>query len=316
MAFTSLQENPWWNHSAVSKFILLGFQDLHSFRIPFFCLLLEVYIVTMIGNVLIILLICKSHLFRFPMYFFLIHLSICELMFVTNIVPNMLNVTLNGGSLISVPECFTQFYIFGSCTACECYLLSVMSYDRYLAICNPLRYNAIMNLKLCLHLAAWSWSLGFFFVLITLVLLCKLEFCEFKVIDHFYCDLSPILALSCSNTFYVEMETFLLTIVIVLLPFVFVIVTYICICVTILGISTASGRQKAFSTCSSHLAVVCSYYGSLISIYLTPSGGHNLNVNKALSLLYTVITPLFNPIIYSLRNQEIRKAFFRYSKRK
>ncbi|KAM3924603.1 olfactory receptor 11A1-like [Leptodactylus fuscus] len=297
------------NRSAVTEFFLLGFQDLHHFKIPFFTLLLIIYMVTVSGNFLIILLLLRSRLVQSPMYFFLCHLSLCDLLFTTNVMPNMLHVILREGSPISFTGCFIQFYLFGSFTASECYLLTAMSYDRYLAICNPLRYVSIMELSLCLHLVVWSWMLGFLFVSITLILLCRLEFCNSNIIDHFYCDLGPILKLSCSDTFDVEIETFVLTNFIVLLPFVFVIVTYGCIGFAILSISSSTGRQKTFSTCSSHLAVVCSYYGSLISIYLSPSGGRQLNLSKILSLLYTVITPMFNPIIYSFRNQEIRKAF-------
>ncbi|KAG8573920.1 hypothetical protein GDO81_008937 [Engystomops pustulosus] len=264
---------------------------------------------TVCGNLLIILLILRSHLIHSPMYFFLCHLSLCDLLFTTNIMPNMLQVILREGSRISFIGCFTQFYIFGSCTGFECYLLTVMSFDRYLAICNPLRYVSIMVISRCWHLVIYSWMLGFLLVLITLILLCRLEFCDLDIIDHFYCDLAPIMELSCSDTFDVEMETLVLTNFIVPLPFMFVLATYGCIFYTILGISSRTGRQKAFSTCSSHLAVVCSYYGSLISIYLSPRGEHRLNLNKILSLLYTVVTPMFNPIIYSLRNQEIRKAF-------
>ncbi|XP_053319901.1 olfactory receptor 11A1-like [Spea bombifrons] len=294
------------NETIITEFFLVGFRNLHGFKIPFFILLLVIYTMTATGNLLIILLISTSRLRLSPMYFFLSHLSFCDFLFTTNIVPKMMQVTFFEGGVISYPGCLVQFYMFGSCTAAECYLLSVMSYDRYLAICHPLRYVAIMD-RLCLHLVSWSWLLAFVFVLITLLLLCRLDFCNANIIDHFYCDLSPLLILSCSDTSAVEMETLILTNFIVLLPFVFVIVTYICIFITILGISSSMGRQKAFSTCSSHLAVVCSYYGSLISIYSAPSEGQSLTVNKVLSLLYTVVTPLFNPIIYSLRNQEIRK---------
>ncbi|XP_053319900.1 olfactory receptor 11A1-like [Spea bombifrons] len=260
---------------------------------------------TMSGNLLIILLVSNSRLLLSPMYFFLGHLSFCDFLFTANIVPNMIHLTLKEGTNISFLGCFTQFYIFGCCTTAECYLLTVMSYDRYLAIYSPLRYVSIMPFKRCLHLVVSSWLFSFLVVLISLVLLATLDFCD-PLIDHYYCDFSPIVKLSCTDTSAIELETYLVTGFIVLLPFVFIVVTYIYIFFTIFAVPSKT-RQKAFSTCSSHLAVVCSYYGALIIIYLAPSNG--LNTNKVISLLYTVGTPLFNPIIYSLRNQEIRKVF-------
>ncbi|KAM9312190.1 olfactory receptor 10A7-like [Gastrophryne carolinensis] len=267
------------------------------------------YIITLGGNLLIAVLVLSSHLLKTPMYFFLCHLSLCDFLFSSNIVPNMLRVVLHGGSNISYVGCFTQFYVFGSCVTTECYLLTVMSYDRYVAICNPLSYILIMNLNLRIFLVVSSWFMGFSFALITLFMVCSLEFCRSNTIDHFYCDFGPIIELSCLDTSAVEMETSFFTTIIVLFPFAFVIVTYVYIFNTILGITSNIGRQKAFSTCSSHLSVVCAFYGALISIYLSPSKGPSINTNKILSLLYTVVTPLFNPVIYSLRNQEIRRTF-------
>ncbi|XP_075061807.1 olfactory receptor 5P68-like [Mixophyes fleayi] len=299
------------NHTAVREFFLTGFQDLQSYRIILFIFILLIYIMTVSGNLLIVTLVSTSHLTQSPMYFFLCHLSLCDFLFSTNIVPNMMHVTLEGGNTISYSGCITQFYIFASCTATECYLLTVMSFDRFIAICVPLRYTSIMDHTLCLHLVIWSWLLGFLFVLITVFLICQLQFCNDMTIDHFYCDFIPMLELSCSDTSSVVLETFFFANVIVLLPFLSVIGSYISIFITIMGISSTIRRRKTFSTCSSHLTIVCSYYGSLLSIYLIPSGGHSNNINKSLSLLYILGTPLLNPIIYSLRNKEIQKQFSR-----
>ncbi|XP_018428019.1 PREDICTED: olfactory receptor 10A7-like [Nanorana parkeri] len=267
------------------------------------------------GNLLIVVLVSFSHLLKSPMYFFLGHLSLCDFILCSSIIPKALNVIVHGGSSISFPACFIQFYIFCFCLTTECYLLTVMSYDRYVAICNPLSYILIMNFNLCLYLVAGTWFSAFYLSLISFFMSFTLDFCGPDVIDHFYCDLSPILELSCSDTSAAKLEASLLTTIVVILPFVFIIVTYVYIFTTILGIASNTGRQKAFSTCSSHLSVVCAFYGTLISIYLSPSTGNSLTINKILSLVYTLGTPLFNPVIYTLRNQEIRKTLKVFLKR-
>ncbi|MEE6505921.1 hypothetical protein FKM82_007387 [Ascaphus truei] len=275
---------------------------------------LTFYIVTVTGNIIIIMLVSTSLRLNSPMYFFLCHLSLCDILLTTNIVPKMLRVILADGCTISLAGCFTQFYFFGVSTITECLLLTVMSFDRYLAIYSPLRYISIMGLKLRLCLVIWSWFLGFMLPLIEVVSILKLHFCGPNVIDHFFCDFAPLLRLSCSDTSIVQMENLVLSIPVALLPFVIMIVTYICIFVTILQISSTTGRQKAFFTCSSQLAVVSMYYGALISIYLVPSGGRVLNLTKFVSLVYTVVAPLVNPVIYSLRNCEIQTAMKEYIK--
>ncbi|XP_075433426.1 olfactory receptor 11L1-like [Ascaphus truei] len=297
------------NQMNFTEFLLLGFEKRHNLNIILFFIFLHVYIMTLSGNILIIALVSSSHHLSSPMYFFLKHLSLCDILLTTNIAPNMLQVILKDGSTISFTSCITQLYFFAVSETAECLLLTVMSYDRYLAICNPLYYTSIMDLKLRLHLVVWSWFISFMISLITVILIDTLQFCNSNVIDHFFCDLAPILELSCSDSSFVESTVFVLSTPVILLPFVFITATYIYIILAILRIHSSTGRQKAFSTCSSHLTLVSIFYGTLISLYMTPSRGHSLKVNKALSLLYTVVTPLLNPIIYSLRNQEIRSAF-------
>ncbi|KAM4749316.1 olfactory receptor 5G9-like [Rhinophrynus dorsalis] len=240
------------------------------------------------------------------MYFFLCHLSLCDILISSNVSPNTLQVIMAGRCPISVSACLTQLYFFGASAIIECCLLTVMSYDRYLAICNPLHYMSIMNYNVPCYLVLWPWMAGFLLSLMTDVFVFELTFCGPNIIDHFFCDLAPMLELSCSNTSAVEIEVSIVVIVVVISQLLFVVVTYICIFISILQISSTSGRQKAFSTCSSHLAVVSMYYGTLITLYVAPSRGYSLTMNKILSLLNTVVTPLFNTIIYSLRNKEIR----------
>ncbi|XP_073510939.1 olfactory receptor 11L1-like [Phyllobates terribilis] len=299
------------NSTTASDFFLTGFQNIGSYKFLFFIFILNVYIMTVSGNLVIVTIVSTSHLSQSPMYFFLSHLSLCDFLFSSNIIPNMMHITLEGGSTISFSGCLIQFYIFASCTATECYLLTVMSFDRYVAICIPLRYPSVMNSKLCLLFAVWSWLLGFLFVLITISLLCQLDFCGSMTINHFYCDFIPMLELSCSDVSSIIIETFFFANFIVLLPFLTVLGSYISIFWTIMGIHSSTGRKKTFSTCSSHLLIVGAYYGSLLSIYLFPSGGQSDSINKILSLLYTLGTPLLNPMIYCFRNQEIQNQFSR-----
>ncbi|XP_053319928.1 olfactory receptor 5AS1-like [Spea bombifrons] len=300
------------NHTTVTEFLLMGFQNLHSFHIPLFLLLIFLYSVTVTGNLLIIMLVSVNQQLKCPMYFFLSHLSLCDILISSNVGPNTLQVILTGRCPISALGCLIQLYFFGASALIECCLLTVMSYDRYLAICNPLRYPSIMNVKLPYYLAIWCWTAGFALSFITEVLVFELEFCGPNIIDHFFCDLAPLLELSCSDTSLVEIQVSINVILIVISQLVIVVATYICIFSSIFRISTSTGRQKTFSTCSSHLAVVSIYYGTLITLYMAPSRGYSLELNKALSLLNTVLTPLFNPIIYSLRNKDIRKAIIKF----
>ncbi|KAM4749357.1 olfactory receptor 5P66-like [Rhinophrynus dorsalis] len=299
---------PRQNQSTITEICLLGFQGLHGWRILLFLAILVIYGVTITGNLLIIALVSATHHLQSPMYFFLSHLSMSDILLTSTISPNMLDVTLKEGAIISFVGCCMQFTILGVSLATEGLLLTAMSYDRYLAICKPLHYTTIMNFTFCRHLALCSWMLGFFVTLIVIILLNSLHFCGPNIIDHFFCEYAPLLQLSCSDTKIVQIVFALIATPETIIETVFIISTYFSIFLTILKISSSTGRQKAFSTCSSHLAVVCTYYGTIMATYVAPSGGHLFNMKKILSLLYTVVTPLLNPIIYSLKNQDIRTA--------
>ncbi|KAM4747514.1 olfactory receptor 5P66-like [Rhinophrynus dorsalis] len=290
------------------EFHLVGFQNLHSFKIIFFCTFLMLYVVTLTGNLTIIMLVTTNDSLKSAMYFFLCNLSLCDIILTTNISPNMLHSILINKDTISITGCLTQFYFFALSGTAECHLLTAMSYDRYLAICKPLRYHSIMTFKLCLHLIIFSWLVSVMLSLNITLLFMQLDFCRSDVIDHFFCDFLPLIELSCSDTSIVVIEDLVLNVPITLFPFVFIVVTYAYIIHTIMKIPSTSGRQKTFSTCSSHLTVVFMFYGTVIIIYLVPSKGYLKHISKLLSLLYTVFTPMLNPIIYSLRNQEIQKS--------
>ncbi|XP_040191731.1 olfactory receptor 1009-like [Rana temporaria] len=304
------------NQTVVAEFVLIGFQSLHKLRIVLFTSLLLIYIVIFNGNVFIFSLVpAVSHLHT-PMYFFLSNLSLSDVLITSDLVPNMLRILWTTRGNIAVSSCILQFYVFGSLTALQCLLLTAMSYDRYLAICQPLRYPSIMTSELCRNLIIFSWIVGFTPTFPVATCLSKLRFCHLNAIDHFFCDLAPFLDLACSDVSTVKLLAFSFSFLVTFFPFLFIVVSYTSIIRSILGIKSENGRQKAFSTCSSHLAVVSLYYGTLFILYGVPSKKRSLNVNKILSLLYTVVTPVLNPVIYSLKNQEIGRAVAKVLRRR
>lgn len=300
------------NQTVVVEFLLLGFGNLNNFRILTFIILLMVHIMALSGNILVITLIAAKKSLHCPMYFFLSQLSLSEILFTTDIVPNMLRLVLEAGGKVSVSQCIFQFYLSAVPTIAQCLLLAVMSYDRHVAICRPLHYAVIMTFTHQIQLVSVCWLLGFSLSIVVYVFLKKLIFCNHNVINHFFCDIAPLVQLSCSDTSSVELVTALLAYPIILSPFLFIVTSYISILQTVLKIPSGTGRQKAFSTCSSHLTSVCLYYGTLSSIYIFPLKEKFVNANKGLTLLYALVTPLFNPLIYSLRNQDIRSAIYMF----
>ncbi|XP_075715872.1 olfactory receptor 1500-like [Rhinoderma darwinii] len=296
--------------TVVTEFFLLGFQGGKHFRMILFCLLLVVYCGTICGNLLIITLVSTSKNLHTPMYFFISQLSIGDILLTTNIAPNMFHILPNDGAVITFTGCMTQFYFFCASEAFECFLLTVMSYDRYVAICNPLRYTSIMTSDYCVILAMICWSLGFSITLLNTITISMLIFCGQNIIDHFFCDPLPLLEVACFDTFIIRLELFLLGIPFIFIPTIIIIYSYVNIVLDIMRIPSSLGRSKAFSTCSSHLIVVSIFYWTLFSVYVVPSRGQSLTISKVLSLLYTVFTPMINPIIYSFRNKDIKKAVY------
>ncbi|OCT59561.1 hypothetical protein XELAEV_18000983mg [Xenopus laevis] len=294
------------NQSLSISFLLLGFENSQIINELLFVLFLCIYILTLFGNLLLVMLVLTVPALRSPMYVLLSQLSLSDILLTTNITPNLLRLLLNRGETITPTSCITQLYFHGLSVALECFILTVMAYDRYLAICSPLHYVSIMDFRLCLCFSLCSWGFSFILNSFLNLLICRLQFCGPFVIDHYFCDFSPLLELSCSDYKAVELTDIILAIAFVILPFCFIIYTYVSIGLAILRISSTEGRHKAFSTCSSHLIVVCTYFGTLIAVYMAPSKGHGFNMNKLLSLLYTVGTPFFNPLIYSLKNNEIK----------
>ncbi|XP_026579214.1 olfactory receptor 11L1-like [Pseudonaja textilis] len=296
------------NQTVIKEFILLGFGNIPEFQIILFLVFLIIYLVTMLGNFLIIVLIVVDYHLHTPMYLFLINLSCLETCYISTIFPRMLDSFLTGNQLMALNSCFTQLYFFGGLATAECYLLAAMSYDRYLAVCKPLHYVTIMSMKTCLKLAGCSWIIGFLVNSVPTYLIKQLVFCGPHVIDHFFCDFTPLLQASCSNTMNIQLLIFILSAVFGLLPFLLTLISYGYIVKTILRIPSTIGRKKTFSTCSSHLTVVTLFYGTIVIVYVLPKTKTLRDLNKICSVFYTILTPLINPFVYSLRNKDIKQV--------
>nr|XP_028557527.1 olfactory receptor 10A4-like [Podarcis muralis] len=306
----------WTNSSDVTEFILLGFSDLLQLQLLLFLVFAIMYIVTLLGNITIILLTTIDPALQNPMYFFLRNLSFLEICFTLVIVPQMLVNLLSENKTISFPGCVMQMYFFFFFGSSECFLLASMAYDRYIAICSPLHYTVIMKKRFCIHLALFSWCSGIPVGTVQTTWLFSFPFCGPNKVNHFFCDGPPVLKLVCADTYLFELYALTGTIVIVLSPFILILVSYVHIITTILRMPSAEGKHKAFSTCSSHLVVVTLFYGTAGLTYFRPKSSYSPNTQKLLSLSYTVVTPMLNPIIYSLRNKEVKEAMKRLLSRK
>ncbi|XP_021060540.1 olfactory receptor 6C70-like [Mus pahari] len=297
------------NHTRQIEFILLGLTDNPQLQAVIFVFLLLNYLLSMLGNLSIIALTLLDPILKTPMYFFLRNFSFLEILFTTTCIPRFLITIVTQEKTISYNGCICQLFFYILLGGTEFFLLATMSYDRYIAICKPLHYASIMNSKVCHQLVLGSWVTGFLVIFPPLIIGLDLDFCDSNVIDHFLCDVSPFLQLSCSDTNLLEVMAFILALMTLIVTLVIVILSYAHIVKTIMKFPSAQQKKKAFSTCSSHMIVVSLTYGSCIFIYIKPSANERVTLSKGIAVLNTSVAPLLNPFIYTLRNKQVKQAF-------
>ncbi|KAM4845597.1 olfactory receptor 8H1-like [Thomomys bottae] len=300
-----------WNDTVVPFFILMGLTDSAEMQLALSLLFLLIYLTTVLGNLGMIMVIRLDLQLHVPMYFFLTHLSFIDLNYSSVITPKTLQNLLTSTRNISFTGCFSQLFFFVLFAATECVLLSTMAYDRYVAICKPLQYPIIMSSRLCWTLLAGSYVAGLLDSSVNVICMSRLTFCHSNIIHHFFCDITPMLALSCKDTNDTELMIFILAGSTLMLSLITIAMSYVSILATILKMKSTSGKQKAFSTCASHLLVVTVFYGTMIFTYLKPKKSYSLGKDQVASVFYTIVIPILNPLIYSLRNKEVKNAFFR-----
>ncbi|CAH6792451.1 Olfr203 [Phodopus roborovskii] len=296
------------NRTLLTEFVLTGITDRPELQVPLFLVFFFIYVTTMVGNLGLIFLIWKDPHLHTPMYLFLGSLAFADACTSSSVTPRMLINILDNGRTISLSECMVQYYVFGSSATTECFLLVMMAYDRYVAICNPLFYLVVMSNRVCTCLISVSYIIGFLHPLIHVGLLFRLTFCRSNIIDHFYCEILPLYTISCTDPSINALVVFIFAAVIQAITFMSIIVSYTCVLFSILKTKSERGRSKAFSTCSAHLLSVSLFYGTLFFMYVSPGSGPSKYKDKMYSLFYTIVIPLLNPFIYSLRNKEVLGA--------
>ncbi|XP_053330190.1 olfactory receptor 6F1-like [Spea bombifrons] len=296
------------NHSIVSSFIIVGFETLREMELLLFSLFSGMYVLTIGAHLTVIMLVAVDHRLHKPMYFLLASFSLLEVLYTTVTVPKMLDALLTRHKEISYPSCLTQFYLLFGFGASENCLLAVMAYDRYVAICRPLHYATLMPSKTSIHLAVGALVGGLLAAFPPAVWISTLNFCFPNLIDHFFCDYAPLLKLCCDDTSAGEFAFIVMSWSVILGCFVLIMVSYSLIILAVLRIPSSDGQKRAFSTCGSHLAVVSIFYGTVIFMYIRPTSHIRFPMDKVISIFYCVVTPLMNPIIYCLRNQEVKGA--------
>ncbi|XP_030042671.1 olfactory receptor 5I1-like [Microcaecilia unicolor] len=297
------------NHTSVTEFILVGFSDHPRLQGLICGMVLLIYLISVLGNFVFLMLMCADPHLHKPMYFFLSNLSILDICCPTVSLPKMLGGFFTGNRSISFYECMAQLFFFQSFTGIEFFILSAMAFDRYVAICDPLRYSLIMKKSVCILMATSSWVIAFLDMPLLIDRISKLSYCKSNEINHFFCDVSSLMKLSCSDIQKLEPLIFALGSIGGVLPFLLILISYIFIISTILKIRSIEGKHKAFATCSAHLTSIVLLYGTLFCIYLRPSSMYSPTQDKLFSLIYALIIPTLNPVIYSLRNQEIKNTF-------
>ncbi|KAF7465167.1 olfactory receptor 9K2-like [Marmota monax] len=294
------------NHSEMTDFILIGFRVRHELHLLLFLIFLLVYVMILLGNVGMMAIIMTDPRLNIPMYFFLGNLSFVDLFYSSVIAPKAMSNFWSESKSISFAGCVAQLFLFALFIVTEGFLLAAMAYDRFIAICNPLLYSVQMSARLCTQLVAGSYFCGCVSSVLQTSMTFTLSFCASRAIDHFYCDVRPLQRLSCSDLFVHRIVSFTLSIIIILPTIIVIVVSYMYIVSTVLNIRSTEGRKKAFSTCSSHLGVVSVLYGAVFFMYLTPDRFPELS--KVASLCYSLVTPMLNPLIYSLRNKDVKEA--------
>ncbi|XP_046927405.1 olfactory receptor 5D18-like [Lynx rufus] len=295
-------------------FTLLGFSDYPELKVPLFLIFLAIYSVTVVGNIGMIVIIKINSKLHTPMYFFLSHLSFVDFCYSSIIVPKTLANLVVEDRTISFPGCIAQYFFFCTFVVAESFLLAVMAYDRFVAICNPLLYTAAMSQKLCAMLVVGSYAWG---VACSLILTCsavRLSFQGFNTINHFFCEFSALLSLSCSDIYINQLLLFIFATFSVVSTLLIILMSYVFILVTILKMRSASGRRKAFSTCASHLTAITIFYGTIVFLYCVPNSKNSRNTVKVASVFYTVVIPMLNPLIYSLRNKDVKDTVSKITK--
>ncbi|XP_010954027.2 olfactory receptor 10J1-like [Camelus bactrianus] len=298
------------NHTLVSEFTFQGFSSFHEHQLPLFIMFSTLYILTLAGNTIIVTIISFDRHLHTPMYFFLSTLSASETVYTLVIIPKMLGNLIGPSRRISLAGCATQMFFFITLAINNCFLLTAMGYDRYVAICHPLRYSVIMNKRVCIQLLGGACSIGLIVAMTQVSAVFRLPFCTTKV-AHFFCDIRPVMKLSCIDTTVNEILTLIISVLVILVPMGLVFTSYILIISTILKIASAEGRKKAFATCASHLTVVIVHYGCASIAYLKPKSENTKDQDQLISVTYTIITPLLNPVVYTLRNKEVKDALLR-----
>ncbi|XP_004438451.1 PREDICTED: olfactory receptor 8D2-like [Ceratotherium simum simum] len=296
------------SHSSVTEFILEGLTKRPELQLPLFLLFLGIYVVTVLGNLGMILLIAISSQLHSPMYYFLSHLSFIDVCYSSVTTPKMLVNFVSEKNIISFLECMTQLYFFLIFVIAEGYLLTAMAYDRYVAICNPLHYKTIMSHRVCSIMMAVVYSLGLFGATVHTTCMSVLSFCGSHIVSHYFCDILPLLTLSCSSTHINEIQLFIIGGVNTLAPTLAIFISYTLIFSSILRIRSTEGKSKAFGTCSSHIMAVGIFFGSITFMYFKPPSNNIMEQDKVSSVFYTTVIPMLNPLVYSLRNKDVKNA--------